>query len=381
LSTSANVFEVVVCGGGVAAIEGLLRLRRLGGDGVATKLVTPAESLLMRPLAVQDPFTRQGAREYPIARIVADTQSTWVKDAVASVDTGAALVRTQGGRELAYDALLLSIGGREQPPFEHADVFTGRNADRTLQGLVRGIETGRVNSVAFVLPHEWMWPLPLYELALLSAARARSLSLEPRFVFVTAEGRPLKAFGRAAGDALERLLAQAGVELYTGVSASVPAAGIVSLGETSVEAQRIVTLPRITGPALAGIPAGTRWFVPVDERCVVRNAGGRVFAAGDATDFPVKHGGIAAQQADTAAEGILHLAGLGDRPAPMRPVIRGMLLTGGRPLYVSAEVVDGLGWRSEVHERPPWPLQDKIVAEDLGRYLRQLNDPADRDTS
>lgn len=147
-------------------------------------------------------------------------------------------------------------------------------------------------------------------------------------MFVTAEGRPLKAFGRAAGYALERLLSEARIELRTGMSASVPAAGIVSLGKTRVEAQRIVTLPRITGPALAGIPAGMRWFVPVDERCVVTNGGGRVFAAGDDTDFPVKHGGIAAQQADTAAEGIVHLAGLGDRPDPLRPVIRGMLLTG-----------------------------------------------------
>jgi sulfide:quinone oxidoreductase len=295
---------------------------------------------------------------------------------VASVDPEAAVVHTRQGRELGYDALLLAIGAREHRPFEHADVFTGRNADRTLRGLVRGIETGRVTSVAFVLPHEWMWPLPLYELALLIAARAHCLKLAPRLVFVTAEGRPLKAFGRAAGDALERLLSEAGIDLRTGVSASVPAAGIVSLGETRVEAQRIVTLPRITGPALAGLPAGMRWFVPVDERCVVINAGGRVFAAGDATDFPVKHGGIAAQQADTAAEGIVHLAGLGDRPAPLRPVIRGMLLTGARPLYLSAQVVDGLGWRSEVHERPPWPLEDKIVAEELGRYLRRLNPAA-----
>src|SRR5690242_16595195 len=150
-------FEVVVCGGGVAAIEGLLRLRRLAGDRVATTLVTPAETLVMRPLSVQDPFARKGAREYPIARIVADTQCTLVKDAVASVDLDAAVVRTQAGRELGYDALLLAVGGREQRPFEHADMFTGRNADRTLHELVRGIETGGVASVAFVLPHEWMW--------------------------------------------------------------------------------------------------------------------------------------------------------------------------------------------------------------------------------
>ena len=42
-----------------------------------------------------------------------------------------------------------------------------------------------------------------------------------------------------------------------------------------------------------------------------------MFAAGDATDFPVKHGGLGAQQADTAAAGIAHLAGTGERPAPL----------------------------------------------------------------
>ena len=106
LVAERTVFEVVVCGGGVAAIEGLLRLRRLGGDRVAVTLVTPAETLLMRPLAVEDPFGRQGAREYPIARIMADTQSAWVRDAVVSVDPVASVVRTREGRELSYLSLI-----------------------------------------------------------------------------------------------------------------------------------------------------------------------------------------------------------------------------------------------------------------------------------
>jgi len=93
-------------------------------------------------------------------------------------------------------------------------------------------------------------------------------------------------------------------------------------------------------------------------------------------DFPIKQGGIGAQQADTAAAGIAHLAGLGDRPPALRPVIQGMLLTGGRPLYAAAHVISGVGWRSQIYPQPPWPAAGKIVAEELGPYLHQLESAA-----
>ena len=170
--------------------------------------------------------------------------------------------------------------------------------------------------MAFVLPHEWVWPLPLYELALMTAGRARDMNRNPKLTIFTSEGRPLKAFGRAAGDAVVDLLHEAGVSLHTGVIAQVPAPGTVEFGGGEMHADRIVTLPRITGRAVKGIPAGSRCVVPIDDRCVVPSTDGRVLAAGDATDFPVKQGGIGAQQADAAAAGIAHLSGVGDRPPP-----------------------------------------------------------------
>ena len=122
------------------------------------------------------------------------------------------------------------------------------------------------------------------------------MNMKPQITFVTSEGRPLKAFGQAGGDAVVRLLEKAGITLHTGVVARVPAPGVLRLDGMQVEAERIVTLPKITGRAIRGIPAGARWFVPIDEWCVVGSTDGRVFAAGDATDFPVKQGGIGAQQ-------------------------------------------------------------------------------------
>ena len=50
-----------------------------------------------------------------------------------------------------------------------------------------------------------------------------------------------------------------------------------------------------------------------------------VYAAGDATTFPIKQGGLAAQQAVAAAEAIVARHGTDLDPQPFRPVLRGML--------------------------------------------------------
>jgi sulfide:quinone oxidoreductase len=378
-STNLSGFNVVVCGGGIAGIEGLLRLRRLAGDSVQVTLVSPNEEFVYRPLAVREPFAEASARRYPLRRIVSDTGARWVRDRLADVDMAACKLHTGGGDEIPYDALLLALGARESAPYEHAHVFSDHDAGQSLREIVLGLQLGEVKSVAFVLPDWPAWPLPLYELALMTAEQARATGCDLQISFITPEGRPLKAFGQAAADAMARLLAEAGISLHTGVVAQVPAPQLVTFGETRLEVQRIVSVPKISGPAIPGIPAGTGWFVPIDDRCVVQDSGGRVFAAGDATDYPVKHGGIGAQQADTAAAGIAHLAGIGERPPPLQPVIRAMLLGGDRPLYLAARVVDGLGWRSQVYEQPPWPAEEKVVAEELGPYVRSLDAaPAER---
>ena len=68
-----------------------------------------------------------------------------------------------------------------------------------------------------------------------------------------------------------------------------------------------------------------------------------VFAAGDITNFPVKQGGIATQQADTVAAVIAASAGSDVDPHPFRPVLRGLLLTGGQPRYFRQEITRGVG--------------------------------------
>jgi sulfide:quinone oxidoreductase len=140
-----------------------------------------------------------------------------------------------------------------------------------------------------------------------------------------------------------------------------------------LETDRIVAMPRVSGPAIRGLMGGgAHGLIPIDRHCAVPGTGGRIFAAGDATAFPIKHGSLAAQQADTAAAAIAHRAGAAPEPAPFMAELKAKLLTGGRPLYLSARLVGSLGFESEISESPPWPVDEKIVAPELGPYLASL---------
>jgi sulfide:quinone oxidoreductase len=367
------VRDVVIVGAGIAGIEGLLRLRRLAGDRVRITLLSPQDEFIYRPLAVLEPFSRGSVRRYQLEGLVGQTGVRHVRDRLDRIDPALRLVSTGGGGELHYDALLVALGAGQSNPFAHATLFTDRDGGQTFRSIVGDLDSGRVTSLVFVVPNWPVWTLALYELALLTAHRARASGVAVNLTFVTAEPRPLKAFGRNAADAIERLLDDAGISLHAGeLAAAVPGPGRMQVSDGELTADRIVTLPRVVGPAVPGLPAGSGWFTPIDDYCRVPNTDGRVFAAGDATDSAVKHGGLGAQQADTAAQGIAHLAGAAPRPGPLEPIIRGTLLTGDKPLYLEARLIGGLGWSSEVHERRPWPLDDKVVAEELAPYLAGL---------
>ena len=367
-------FRVVICGGGIAAVEGLLRLRRLADDALEITLVAPGEELRYRPLAVQEPFARPGARRYPLRRVVERADAGWVQDAVEWVDPDGQAVHTAGGRSLPYDALLLAVGARSSVPYEHVTVFDDAHADETYHGLVQDVEEGYTGSLALLLPEGPAWPLPGYELALMTAERARSMGLDDlRVEVVTAEPSPLAAFGEEASRAVSELLERFGVRVHAASTAEVPASRRLLVKPEGVDLapERIVAMPRILGPAIRGLPTAEDSFVPIDERCRVPGLGGRVFAAGDAVSYPIKHGGLGAQMADLAAAGIHALAGPADEPPPLRPVIRGVLYTGERPLYLTAHVEDG-EVRSEVTTEQAWPADEKVVAEELGPFLRSL---------
>jgi sulfide:quinone oxidoreductase len=367
-------FKVVVAGGGVAGLEAALALRDLAGGRVALTLLAPEPEFVYRPMTVREPFAYGPAHRYPLEPIVRDIGAELVKDAFAWVDADARVAHTESGAELAYDALVLALGARAHPRYEHALTIDDHRMDEVLHGLVQDIEGEYVSSVAFVVPGRMAWPLPIYELALMTAARAFDASAELAVTIVTPEESPLAIFGIGASGAVAELLAEAGIETLTSAYAEVPHSGrvVVNPGDRHLDVDRVVALPELYGPAVRGLHSADHGFIPVDVHGKVSGVE-RVYAAGDAVDFAVKQGGISAQQADAAAEAIAALAGAPIEPKQFRPVIQGLLLTGGAPRYLSARIAGGQGFSSELTDVPTWSPPVKISARYLARVLERLD--------
>ncbi|MBV8735011.1 MAG: hypothetical protein JO120_09555, partial [Solirubrobacterales bacterium] len=168
----AEGFRTLIVGGGVAALEGALALRDLAGDRVTVTLLAPEPDFVYRPLRVKEPFGFEQAQRYPLSEIARDIGVELVRDRFGWLDSESPVVHTDGGDRLSYDALLLALGARLHPAFSHGLTIDDRRLDEQLHGLIQDIETGYVRSLAFVAPSAMPWPLPIYELALMTAHRA-----------------------------------------------------------------------------------------------------------------------------------------------------------------------------------------------------------------
>ncbi|MGA2165990.1 MAG: FAD-dependent oxidoreductase [Solirubrobacteraceae bacterium] len=368
--------RVLVAGGGVAALETALALGELAGERTEVRVIAPNTELFYRPLAVREPFAYGPARRYPLAQIVGDAGATLIGGTLAWVDPAGQIVHTEAGEQLAYDALVLALGAKAHPRYEHALTIDDRRLDETFGGLLRDIEGGYVHSLAFVAPGRMPWQLPIYELALMTAARAYDMNVELAVTIVTPEDSPLAIFGAAASGAVSEQLERAHIQTIPSAYAEVPHPGevVINPGDRRIQVDRVIALPELYGPSIRGIPLVEHGFIRVDPYGQVPDVG-PIYAAGDALDFPIKHGGISSQQADTVALSIAALAGAPVTPEPFHPVIHGMLLTGGKPLYLTAHITGGHGFSSEVGDTPTWSPPAKIAA----RYLAPCLDAYDRE--
>jgi sulfide:quinone oxidoreductase len=361
--------EVIIAGGGVAGLEALLALHELAGPRVRIELLAPEREYVYRPLSVAEPFGLADPARVDIAEIAAEHGARHRRDALASLDSARRTLHTESGRTLRYGALLLAIGARPVEAVHGALTFRGPADVEAFGDLLAELEHGRAKSVAFALHAGVRWPLPLYELALLSAAHLQSRGVRGiEWKLVTHETAPLEVFGTRASAQVAELLKQAGIELVTSSVPHMARAGRLLLEDGGeLEAERVVALPELRVPFIPGVPRGPGGFVPTDGLGQVKGVE-RVFAAGDATSFPIKQGGLAAQQADTAAATIASVAGAPVEPHPPDPLLRAVLLTGSAPRFLRAAVSDPEATSTAGGSVLWWP-PGKIAARYLGSYI------------
>ncbi len=365
---SAPVGDVVVAGGGVAALELVMALRDFVGADVRITLVAAEPDFVYRPMTVAEPFGFGDPFRLPLEEFAEEFGVELVHASVQSVDPAARELTGGDGVRLPYGTLVVAVGARTVPAFADAITFGSRGSADDMRDLVGDLRGGAVGRIAFIAPTLTGWTLPLYELAIMTARAARSSGRGGAELYlVTPEAEPLEVFGAtASGDVADRL-ERLGIE-FIGSSYADVSAGVVALdrGGRMLEVDRVVALPLVRGPQLAGVPGESDYgFIAVDVHGRVKGLR-HVYAAGDATNFPIKQGGLATQQADAVAHHLASRLIVDHDPEPFRPVLRGMLFTGGERFY---EVGTGERAPAGSLERPLWWPPTKIAGRFLTPYL------------
>jgi sulfide:quinone oxidoreductase len=376
--------RVVIAGGGFAAIEALLALRALLGERVEVTLISASDRFAFRPAATLEPFEASAEREhsYGLAEIAADAGAQFRRDRLEAVAPGDRSVRLASGVNVRYDSLILALGARARVAIPGALTFRDQRDVPHVRELLEEMRAGALWRIVFAVPSGCAWPLPLFELAMLTAADASKRGLEVEISLVSPEAAPLELFGEQASRAVRHLLERRGVRFLGGsVPASVGHDGALQLHfGGAVPADRVVAVPQLRGPHLSGVPSRWWGFVPVDEEGRVEGLAD-VYAAGDMTAFPVKQGGLAAQQADVIARVIAAQEGVPvSIPPAVEPgrLLQAQLLGGELPLALRAELAaDGVP--NAVHGDSPaiplssaLPLHEKVAGRHLRNYLARL---------
>jgi sulfide:quinone oxidoreductase len=374
-SGTKGIHRVVIAGGGVAALEGALALRKLADRRVAIELLAPEPQFWYRPLSVVEAFEPHRVHGLELSALAEAIGATFTLGSLECVDADRHAARSDAGALLTYDYLLVATGARPVVAVEGALTFRGPADSDRVRRLLDEMESGIVRRLAFAVPAGTTWALPLYELALMTAKFLGKQGLtDVELALVTPEDTPLGVFGANASAAIVALLSQRRVRLHTGVHPVAAEPGLlhVTPGD-AIPADRVIALPRLEGPRLAGLPHDWQGFIPIDPDARVRGLDD-VFAAGDVTAFPVKQGGLAAQQAEAAAATIAAAIGADVRPRPFRPVLRGLVLTGESAHYLRAELAGGTGDTSLAASEPLWWPPGKIAGTHLGPFLAEWAD-------
>lgn len=347
-SSSSNV---VVVGGGLAALETVLALHDLGEGTIPQTVVATSTSFRLRPHEVERPFGRPVPRPLDLPAFLHDHAVGFRHAEAVAVDPHGRRVRCADGAEIDFDVLVLAQGARAVAPAGDACVF-GLPGPPSFADVLADARRGEVGSLAFTLDPATTWPLPLYELALLTAAddqvRAAGVSVH----IDTPELTPLGIFGPPGAEAVTRLLDDAGI-------------GWFGAGRSGPPADARVTLPVLVPRPLEGLPVAPDGFLPLDAWCRVRGVNS-IYGVGDATSMAVKQGGLSCEQALVAARHIAAEAGAPVRPQPMHAVLRGRLVTGEREHFLRRDLETH---RSAARESPLWQPATKVASSYLAPWL------------
>src|SRR5262249_12082426 len=229
----------------------------------------PAAEFVFRPMAIAEAFARGRGQRITMQEIASHAGARLLHARLTSADDERRPAPVDERQPGPHDALLVGVGAGSEPVYRNAITWTPDTDPELFGGLRRDIEDGYAKSVAFVVPPGVAWPLPAYELALMTAWEADGMGQgDVQVTVVTPEDAPLAAFGSAGSAAVSADLDEAGVEVETNAYVEErqdPHRFVVQPGDRTLDARRVVALPCAVGPAIGGIQADDRGFIQVDR--------------------------------------------------------------------------------------------------------------------
>ncbi len=309
--------RIVVVGGGFAGLESAFLVRAKLGDHADITIVSDSDDFVFKPNTIYIPFGAKPEKLLiPIARAAAKRNIRFLRAGFESLDPVSRRVRAADW-DIPYDYLVLATGAGMRPEevpglAENAEtIWTSVAMQRLgirLSDVAEGARAGRRQRILFAVPANNKCAGPLYELVMMIETwlRRQHVRGQVDIEWTTFESSYIQAFGPKLHDLVTEEFIERGITGHNEWHINRVDEGVAHYanGEERPFDLLVAFPPYVSAVRYDGLPADDRGFLTTEPgwRRVVGHE--RIFAPGDAGDFPVKQAFLAFLQGDAVGEAI-----------------------------------------------------------------------------
>lgn len=309
--------RIVVLGGGFGGLEALFYLKHVLGDRADLSLVTDRPYFVFKPNTIYIPFGEAPEKyEIDLLRPLKKQSIDLVQSTVRNIIPSTNSVETEKG-PITFDYLVVATGAKMRPEevpglAEHAvTVWTPDDMlvlrDRISRVIDRA-KQGKRSRVLFLVPPNNRCSGPLYEMVCMldTYLRRQGCRESIDLVFATKEDAFIEAFGPRLNTVVSEEFESRRIEGHiTHIVKEVDATCVRFQNGAEIPYDLLISFPPYAAAcSFPALPSDDRGFVNVDPSSRRVMGSDRVYAVGDAGNFPIKQAFLALLQADAAADHI-----------------------------------------------------------------------------
>ncbi len=317
--------HIVIAGAGFAACTAVKTLRKRGFNGKIS-LVAPRAELFYYPSLIWVPAGKRSYQDLvvPLHEFLKKNNVEYVQSSVTGVDPASKSLQLEAD-SINYDALIIATGGRyirKLPGIEHAKIAcSGWDDTKAFSDQLANMNEGTIAFGFAGNPNEpsAMRGGPVFEFLFGVDTLLRKQGRRDQFnlVFFSPAARPGQRMGDKAVDRLMGEMQKRDIQTYLGSKMKRFSETGVETESSSFDADLILFIPGMTGPAWAadsGLTLSEGGFFKANEFCQVEGQE-HIFVAGDAGSFPgpdwkPKQAHMADLQAEAAAKNVVDVLSL-----------------------------------------------------------------------